>query len=118
MQRPPPVAKTGRVTTVVHLAFGKDCATPLGRALSWEPAQAHPPYFVAGIARDQRWRDDLTRHAFRGEIAVQPVATRAGFIRDLQGRGFPLQPTHKLIDIDLAAANFPDEHGGAAPPLA
>ena len=39
---------------------------------------------VAGFLRDQRRRDDLTRQALAGQIAVQAVPTRARLIGECQ----------------------------------
>jgi hypothetical protein len=40
--------------------------------------------------------------AFLGEIAVEPIATGAGFIDKDKVRAFGLQPTDELIDITLS----------------
>jgi hypothetical protein len=40
--------------------------------------------------------------AFVGEIAVEPIATRTGFINKDEVRAFGLEPTDEVIDVTLS----------------
>jgi hypothetical protein len=65
---------------------------------------------VAGLLRDQGGGDDPAVIAFFGEIPVEPVATRAGFVDEDEVFGFRLHLADQLIDVTLTRADGPKIH--------
>jgi hypothetical protein len=57
---------------------------------------------------DQRGRDDPANLAFFGQIAVEPIPTRACFIDKDEVFTFGLELTDESIDVTLTGANIPD----------
>ena len=60
---------------------------------------------IARLFGDQRGSDDPADMAFFGQIAIEPIPARAGFIDKDELRTFGLQLTDKFIDITLAGTN-------------
>jgi hypothetical protein len=63
-------------------------------------------HLVARFLRNERRRDDLTREPLAGQISVQPVSARAGFVREHEVGRFPLQALRMgdgdriLVDVE------------------
>jgi hypothetical protein len=60
---------------------------------------------LPGLLGDPGGRDDAADLAFVGELAVEPIATRAGFIDKDKVRAFGLQLTDKFIDVTLSCTD-------------
>ena len=67
-------------------------------------------YFVAGLPRDERRRDHLAGEALVGEVAVQVIATRAGFVGEDQRRRLGLQSPNQLVKVGVARAYRAEKH--------
>jgi hypothetical protein len=65
---------------------------------------------ITGFLRDQGRRHDLALDPVSGQVAMQPVATRPGFIHHMQHATFALQRTNGLVDVALASANVTQRH--------
>ncbi len=55
--------------------------------------------------RDERGGDRMAGQLLAGEIAVQPVAARAGLVGEQQAAGLRFQGADQFIDIALAGAD-------------
>ena len=86
----------GREVTRAHQAGQFDGVSSVG----FDP--------IPWLFGDQRGRDDPADMAFFCEIAVEPIATRAGFIDKDEVRAFGLQPTDELIDVTLSCTDVPE----------
>jgi hypothetical protein len=51
-----------------------------------------------------------------GEIVIQTLPTRAGFVDEPQLRRLPLQAANQPINVGLACTDGPDEHRGVRAP--
>jgi hypothetical protein len=60
---------------------------------------------VAGLSRNERRRDHVTAEALSGEVAIQPIAARAGLIDEDERRTFRLELANQLVDVGLARAD-------------
>ncbi len=65
---------------------------------------------VAGAAWDHRWGDDAAGQVFLGEVAVQPVAARTGFVDESESVRFRVQFANELVDVAAVGADLPEEH--------
>jgi hypothetical protein len=74
-------------------------------------------HLVTRLLRDQRGRHDVTVEALAGQVAMQPVATRPGFVRKHQPRRLGLEPPDQFVQVCLARPDRADKHGriGALP---
>ena len=63
---------------------------------------------ISGLFGNQRGRHDPTVVAFFVEIAIEPVATGAGFIDEDEAFRLRLELTSEVIDIRVSCADGPE----------
>jgi hypothetical protein len=63
---------------------------------------------IAGLLGDQGGRDDAADLAFVGELAVAPLATRAGFLNQDEVRAVGWQPAAEVIDSARSRPDGPE----------
>jgi hypothetical protein len=74
-------------------------------------------HLVAGLFRDERWRDDVTGESLAGPVAMECVAARSGLVgKDQRGR-LRLQAPDQFVEVRLARTDRAHKHGriGALP---
>lgn len=68
-------------------------------------------YLVAGLLGDERRGHHPAVESLSGQVAIQAVAARPGFIGKHQRRRFRLEPPNQFGEIRLAGADRADIHG-------
>jgi hypothetical protein len=67
-------------------------------------------HLVAGLLRDQRWRDHVTGESLVRQVAMERIAARSGLVgKDQRGR-LRLQAPDQFVEVHLARTDRANKH--------